>query len=124
MRHKSTSCETGRARLAVIVPLLVFIPLCFAVVSQVSSNSTDSSSSFLEKPDPKYKDCIREAGYMRFHHWELLRGIREEVVRYGIRSDVSLSKCRECHIHRERFCDQCHKAAGLSPDCFDCHYYP
>jgi len=116
--------EKGQARLAIIVAVLILIPLGFSVVAQVSQKRTEPPNDFLEKPDPKYKDCIREASYMRFHHWELLRGIREEVVRYGKRSDVGLSKCSECHTSRERFCDQCHKAASLTPDCFGCHYYP
>lgn len=114
----------GHAPLAVIVALLIFVPLGFSVVSQISPKSAEPSRPFLEKPDPKYKECVREASYMRFHHWELLRGIREEVVRYGIRREIGLSKCPECHTSRERFCDQCHNAAGVAPDCFQCHYYP
>jgi len=122
MTGKAT--ETGKARLIAIIAVLIFVPLGFAVVSQVSRNSTESSNDFLEKPDPKYEECVRETSYMRFHHWELLRGIREEVVRYGKRGDIGLSKCSECHTSRERFCDRCHEAASLTPDCFDCHYYP
>ena len=121
---KRNKVDTGQARLVVIIAVLILVPLGFSVVSKVSQSRTGSSNDFLEKPDPKYKDCIREASYMRFHHWELLRGVREEVVRYGIRSDVGLRKCAECHTSRERFCDKCHNAASLSPDCFGCHYYP
>jgi len=116
--------ETGQVRLAVIVAVLILVPLGFSVVSRVSRNGTKSSEDFLERTDPKYEDCIREAHYMRFHHWELLRGVREEVVRYGKRSDVGMSKCSECHTSRERFCDRCHNAASVIPDCFGCHYYP
>jgi len=123
--NASPPAGTGQARLAVIVAALILIPLGLSVVSQVSPNQTESSKDFLERPDPKYEDCIEEgASYMRFHHWELLRGIREEVVRYGIRGEVGLSKCSECHTSRERFCDQCHNAVSLTPDCFSCHYYP
>ena len=122
---KGNKAETGQARWIVILAILIFVPLGFSLVSQVTHNSSKSSNDFLEKPDPIHgEECIREASYMRFHHWELLRGTREEVVRYGIRSDVSLTKCAECHTSRERFCDKCHNAASLSPDCFDCHYYP
>ena len=121
---KGKKVETGQARLIVIIAVLVLVPLGFSVVAQVSQNGTESSNDFLEKPDPKYEDCVREASYMRFHHWELLRSIREEVVRYGKRGDIGLSKCAECHTSRERFCDKCHEATSLTPDCFDCHYYP
>ena len=61
---------------------------------------------------------------MRRHHWELLRGVREEIVRYGKRGEIGLDRCRECHTSRERFCNVCHDAVSLTPDCFDCHYYP
>jgi hypothetical protein len=123
-RNKFKSVDPGKARLAVTVVVLALIPLGCSFVSQISPDGGESAESFLEKPDPKYTECIREASYMRFHHWELLRGIREEVVRYGIRSDEGLSRCPECHTSRERFCDQCHNAASVVPDCFGCHYYP
>lgn len=116
--------EAGQARLAAIVAALVFVPLCYSIVSRIVPNETQSSGTFLERPDPKYKECVRETSYMRFHHWELLRGVREQVVRYGIRSEIDLNKCRECHTSRERFCNRCHDSVSLTPDCFDCHYYP
>jgi len=118
--------DAGQAKLAVIIAalVLVLVPLACSTVSQVIPKRTEPSAVFLERPDPKYKNCVRDAVYMRFHHWELLRGIREEVVRYGVRGDISLSKCRECHTSRERFCDRCHNAVSLTPDCFGCHYYP
>ena len=128
-----TPVETGQARLVVIIAVLILVPLGFSVVSQVASNTPESSTDFLERPDPKYEECIREASYMRFHHWEHLREVREEVVRFGIRNKVDLngisvetglSGCPECHKSRERFCDQCHNAASVIPDCFGCHYYP
>lgn len=121
---KGMKMKTGRARWVAILAVLILVPLAFSVVEKAPRNQADSSDDFLEKPDPKYEDCIREAKYMRFHHWELLRGVREEVVRYGKRSDVGLLKCSECHTSRERFCDKCHEAASLTPDCFGCHYYP
>jgi hypothetical protein len=61
---------------------------------------------------------------MRIHHWEDLRRIRENVVRYGNRSEEGLARCKDCHTYRDRFCDRCHGAVSLTPDCFDCHYYP
>jgi hypothetical protein len=133
MRHNPKPAKPGQVQLAVIVALLVFVPLCFAAISQISE-TPDAPESFLEKPDPKYADCIDDGAlYMRFHHWELLRSVREEVVRYGIRRkfvgygksiNLGLSGCPECHTSRKRFCDQCHNAASVIPDCFGCHYYP
>ena len=133
MRHHLNPAESGQARLAAIVALLVFVPLCVAAISQITGGAPDAPESFLEKPDPKYEDCIEDGAlYMRFHHWELLRSVREEVVRYGIRRkfvgygssiNLGLSGCPECHTSRVRFCDQCHNAASVVPDCFGCHYY-
>jgi quinone-modifying oxidoreductase, subunit QmoC len=118
--------DAGQAKLAVIIAalVLVLVPLAYSTVSRVIPKRTDPPAVFLERPDPKYKNCVRETVYMRYHHWELLKGIREEVVRYGVRSDISLSKCRQCHTSRERFCDRCHNAVSMTPDCFGCHYYP
>jgi hypothetical protein len=136
MKRKTSfkGAETGQARWIVIIAALILIPMGFAVALQISPTTTKSSDDFLEKPDPQYEDCIGEGAlYMRFHHWELLRGVREKVVRYGIREEVvrngnrievGLRGCPECHTSRERFCDRCHNAAGLTPDCFGCHYYP
>lgn len=110
--------------LALIPVLIILLPLGYGLVSSVVAGGTDTSQPYLERPDPKYENCVRDSEYMRFHHWELLRGIREEVVRYGIRGDIGLNKCQECHTSREKFCDQCHNAVTMTPDCFDCHYYP
>ena len=105
-----------------VLVLFVLIPVSYSVVSYVSARS---AKPFLEKPDPaKYQECVRDTEYMRFHHWELLAKTREDVVRHGIRGDVTLSGCRECHANRERFCNECHNAVNLTPDCFGCHYYP
>jgi len=62
--------------------------------------------------------------YMPYHHWTLLREVRNEVVRDGVRGEISLDRCRGCHPGRERFCNRCHEAVSLAPDCFGCHYYP
>jgi len=109
---------------AVILAVLILLPFGYSVVSSVFAQDEQNLQPFLERPDPKYKECVRETDYMRYHHWELLRGIREEVVRYGKREDINLNKCRKCHTSRERFCNRCHDATSLTPDCFDCHYYP
>ena len=112
------------ALLAVIAVLIVLFPLGYSVASSLFSQGADSSAVFLERPDARHERCVRDTEFMRYHHWELLRGIREEVVRYGIRGEVGLHNCRDCHESRERFCNRCHEAVSLYPDCFDCHYYP
>jgi hypothetical protein len=111
--------------LYLVIPLLIIaLPFGYSMLSSLFAQTVDPSELFLEKPDPKYTECVEDRTYMRFHHWELLRNVREEVVRYGKRGDVGLKGCTECHTSRERFCNQCHDAVSLYPDCFDCHYYP
>jgi len=35
-----------------------------------------------------------------------------------------LQDCRICHESRAEFCDRCHEAVNLTPDCWNCHDYP
>jgi hypothetical protein len=109
--------------LAVAV-LLILFPLGFSLFSFVFAGSPDPARPFLEIPGSAGKDCVRDTEYMRFHHWELLREIRDRAVRDRQRGELSLSKCRECHQSREQFCNRCHDAVNLKPDCWGCHYYP
>lgn len=120
MLDKAASSATGRVLVAVILVLVILAPVAYSVFARVVARGAESP----EKPDAKYTECIKPTEYMRFHHWELLRGIREEVVRDGIRGDISLDGCWNCHQSKVRFCDRCHDAATVRPDCFGCHYYP
>jgi hypothetical protein len=114
----------GQVLFALIPLLIILFPLGHSIVGRVIPRGSDTSEPFLERPDAKYDRCVKETSYMRYHHWELLREIREEVVRYGKRGDIGLDGCRKCHTSKERFCNQCHNAVSLTPDCFGCHYYP
>ncbi len=108
-----------------VVPvLIVLFPLAYSAISALFAQGVETADLLLERPDPEYRTCVRDTTYMRFHHWELLRETRKEVVRYGVRGDVGLHMCDECHTSRERFCDRCHAAASVVLDCFGCHYYP
>ncbi len=120
----SSAPKGGRGVLTVIIILIILVPFAYSVVSRVVAKGPDRAQVFLERPAPEHKECVRETEYMRYHHWELLRSTREQVVRYGIRGELGLKQCRECHTSRERFCDQCHNATSLTPDCWGCHYYP
>jgi len=114
----------GRGVVTVILILVILTPLAYSIVSRAVAQNVDTAELFLERPDPKHQECVRDTEYMRFHHWELLRSTREEVVRFGIRGEIGLHRCRDCHTSRERFCDRCHQATSLTPDCWGCHYYP
>jgi len=111
--------------IAVILPVLIIIfPFVYSFFTHAFIQDNQDSQPFLEKPDAKFKNCVKETDFMRQHHWEVLRAVREEVVRYGKRGDISLDKCKDCHTSRERFCKKCHSAVSMAPDCYGCHYYP
>jgi hypothetical protein len=128
---------SGQALLAAVLVLIILFPFGFHVVSRIVggvaglvrgavAEGAEPSQPFLEPPDTDQETCIRNwsAVEMRLHHWEHLKTIREEFVRDGNRSKDGLKNCKDCHKSRVRFCDQCHNAATLKPDCFQCHYYP
>jgi hypothetical protein len=108
---------------AMAAVVVILIPIGYSIVTNLFAGPPQPRP-FLEMPDEKYKECVRETEFMRHHHWELLRNIREEVVRYGKRTDININRCRECHVSRETFCNRCHNSVNLYPDCFGCHYYP
>ena len=121
---KTPLADRRAGLLMALSALVILLPFGYSAVSRVVVPDGSAPRPFLEKADPKYDRCIRDTTYMRFHHWELLRTVRDEVVRSGRPGDVALKKCRGCHTSRERFCDRCHNAVSLQPDCWGCHYYP
>jgi len=101
--------------------LVILLPIGYYAILDAFPRNPDP---FLEKPDPKYKECVRDTLYMRFHHMDLLKEIRVQVVREGKRSEISLARCKGCHTNRGRFCNECHDAVNLHLDCLGCHNYP
>ncbi|MHC4777965.1 MAG: hypothetical protein ACYTFG_05225 [Planctomycetota bacterium] len=108
----------------IIVGAALLVPFGYGVVAYASSAGGSDSGPFIEKPDPKHTACIKDVEYMRLHHSELLKDIREKSVREGIRGDIKLNDCQTCHTNRAKFCDRCHEMASIRLDCFKCHYYP
>lgn len=115
--------KINQGMIAAICVLIILFPVGYSVLSAVFSPGTRDSQPFLEKPEKSDK-CVRDATYMRFHHMDFLKDLRNEAAREGVRGDVGLFSCRECHTSRERFCNQCHDAVNLNLNCFSCHYYP
>jgi hypothetical protein len=116
--------KTNVGIIAAIAVLVVIAPVGYSLTRFGVGQATQIPQVFLEMPDSQYQECVRETTYMRFHHMDLLKQTREEFIRDGIRGEVTLSGCRDCHENRDRFCNQCHDAASLTLDCFGCHYYP
>ena len=120
-----TPQPSNRKALVIAIPvLIILIPVGYSVISTLFVRDVEAAQMFLEMPDQIHTSCVMDTEYMRYHHWELLTKIREDVVRDGIRGEIGLYKCQECHTSRERFCNQCHNAVNLYPECFGCHYYP
>jgi hypothetical protein len=114
-----------KSAVTMAVPLVVIlIPLVVSLVGFVFGQDDPDAEPFIEVSGWTETSCVRDARWMRFHHWELLREIRETVVRDGDRTGIRLDDCRHCHANRDRFCNQCHREANVNLDCFGCHYYP
>ena len=122
----------GNARLIVVAvsAAIILFPLGYSVVT----------SAFLEgaplPEDPDGEYCLDEGDvprtYMRFHHMDLLKDLRDEMVRdgkgkvefFGKTRQVEIDGCWKCHSSRREFCNRCHGPVNLYPDCFRCHYCP
>ncbi|CAG1010376.1 hypothetical protein BURK1_03786 [Burkholderiales bacterium] len=75
--------------------------------------------------------CVEDTPTMRRNHMELLKHQRDRTVHEGIRTTRhSLANCVNCHAGKESgrvtgskdaFCEGCHRYAGVTLDCFDCH---
>ena len=126
MPQKAAGSPPGnrRALLASVSLLIILLPLVCYIARGVISLGGEPSGPFIERPKGEYCMEGKSGRYMRFQHWEYLMELREEVVRNGNRTRGGLFTCHECHQSRERFCDRCHNAVSLKPDCFDCHDYP
>jgi len=123
IQEKVSSLFRDNNRVAVLVFVLVIIaPFGYSVVRPVFTQGSSTDEVFLDIPDEG--ECVRETAYMRYHHMDLLKEVREDVIRNGIRGEISVNGCRECHTYRGQFCNQCHEAVTLHVDCFGCHYYP
>ena len=123
MQEKLSSLFGDNNRLWVLVFVLVILaPFGYSMVRPVLTQGTEPGEVFLDIPNEG--ECVREVEYMRFRHMDLLKETREEVIRGGVRGEITLSGCRDCHTYREQFCNKCHDAVTLKLDCFGCHYYP
>jgi len=113
-----------RGPAVVVAVLVLLLPLGYSVAAYLIGGGAAQPKPLLEMPDPKHKECVEDKEYMRFHHMDYIKEMRDAGVRRGALREISLASCRDCHTSRERFCTRCHEAVNLSPDCFECHYYP
>ena len=119
---------SGKGKVVLIVFAIILVPLVYSAASTLLARDAQDGKPFLEKPAERGTEdgpCDGRAKvYMRYHHMDFLKELRDEVIRDGIRKDAGLARCHDCHPSRDRFCNKCHDAVNLKPDCFGCHYYP
>ena len=82
----------------------------------------------------KGEQCVAPVEYMRKNHMKLLEIWRDSVVRDGERFHImpdgskvekSLTKtCLDCHVSKEKFCEECHSYVNVKPYCWECHVTP
>ena len=78
--------------------------------------------------------CVKDTGFMRRNHMDMLKHQRDETMLKGIRDEqYSLKECITCHAVNgpdskpvtvsspQHFCRSCHDYAAVSIDCFQCH---
>jgi len=90
----------------------------------------------LKLPDPELEEeCVAPREWIRANHMKLLDDWRDLVVRdnkrlyvwAGRNFEMNLTRtCMSsgCHANKAEFCDQCHNALAVSPNCWDCHVEP
>ena len=124
MKRSTVLTEKNRAAWASVFAVIILLPIGFSIAGFVFSGGREVSEAFLEAPDPRWESCYRDATYMRFQHMDLLKEVRADVIRRGLKGGITLAGCGDCHLNRAQFCDRCHEAASVNLDCFGCHYYP
>ncbi len=119
--------SSRRARGGVPVVVLAFavllLPFVLSVGVYVFGPEEPALEDFLAPAEEPEKGCVRETTFMRYHHYEFLKDLRDDVLRDGKRGGIRLQDCRQCHHPRAEFCDRCHEAVNLTPDCWNCHDY-
>ena len=114
-------------QLFILIPVvLILLPIVYSIVAAPLTARVDAAVPFLEPASTESETCVdgKTADEMRYHHMDLLKRMRDRVLREGDRSGTQFDDCKGCHKSRERFCNRCHDRVNLTPDCFGCHDYP
>lgn len=120
MKRSTVLTEKNRGTWATAFTIVIFLPV---VLSLLKPLWAEEPEVFLEAADPRWENCVRDPEYMRYHHMDLLKEVRSDVIRDGLKGGITLAGCGECHVNREAFCDRCHEKASVVLDCFGCHFY-
>jgi hypothetical protein len=133
MSPRRTDRERGQVNVAFVAIAVILLPFLYSTGVHLLGPEEQVIEEFLEPAAGGDTDRMREertcvdgrpAAFMRYHHWEFLKDLRDDVLRDGNRGGIRLQDCRQCHESRAAFCDRCHEAVNLTPDCWNCHSYP
>ena len=117
---------------AIVVGLTTFVTVASAPF-WLSQTTATNVKVHLDPPPNGAQFCVEDTknGAMRAKHPRILEEWRTAVVRDGDRSTFTVDRkeyqrslqktCLSCHENKEAFCDRCHTATGVSPNCFGCH---
>ena len=120
MKRSTVLTEKNRGTWASVFAVLILFPVVLSILKPLWAAEPEV---FLEAPDARWENCVRDAEYMRFRHMDLLKDTRSDVIRSGLKGGITLVGCGDCHHNRDLFCDRCHEKASVSLDCWGCHYY-
>jgi len=109
--------------LPVVAGMVILFPFVHSVGRFAWASISSSPKPFLQVAADPSQRCVRDPIWMRQNHRIFLRELRDRTVRERIRSEITLRSCSQCHKDKTQFCDKCHDAVNLRPDCFDCHAY-
>ena len=120
----------------IVVGILVFVRVMTAPIWMNFGKDSGNSAVDVSLDTPTInaldeKQCIYDTEYMRENHMEILHQWKVQVVRDGNRVmvtpdgrefEMSLQNtCLDCHSNYDEFCEKCHNANGIDPNCWTCH---
>ena len=120
----------------IVVGILVFVIVMTATIWMNFGKDSGNSAVDVSLDTPTInaldeKQCIYDTEYMRENHMEILHQWKVQVVRDGNRVmvtpdgrefEMSLQNtCLDCHSNYDEFCEKCHNANGIDPNCWTCH---
>ena len=69
MKRSTVLTKKNRGTWASVFAILILLPVALSLLKPLWAAEPEV---FLEAPDTRWENCVRDAEYMRFHHWELL----------------------------------------------------
>ena len=111
-----------RNKTNIVVGVLVFLLVLTSPIWLNLGKSAEASQVEVSLDTPTInalpedeRQCIYDTDYMLKNHMEILHQWKVQVVRDGNRT------CLDCHSNYDEFCEKCHDANGVDPNCWTCH---